>query len=368
MSNPAEAQIITKFQGELQDLLDNSKERIAAVLPHHISVDKMISVTLELVKAETDEGNKLALSTPISILEGVLEASQLGLLLMKQLGHGFLIPYKSGRLSTQATQQAKTNVDIYEAKFLIGYRGYIDLVMREGQASTVYSRIVYPGERFEIVEGTEHKIIHVPNLQGNDPDDILGAYAVVKYRDGRDPDFEWMNADEIAKIERCSKAKRDDAPWKSWREEMTKKTPIRRLCKRLKLSPETIAAVVRDEYRELVPERELPEHVEIRQPQRRSTKKSEAPAAAGGQPAEQATNGTPNGAPKENGNGAKPADAETITPAEHKDLTAAALRAGWTPMALAGQLKAKFGCNDGKQLAKKDLAAARRMVEGGTGA
>ena len=279
---------------QIQELVAQSQQRIAALLPAHIRVDRMISVTLELIAGDT----KLRLCTPESILTAVLEASQLGLLLMKNLGHGYLVPYKSGYLSKQAKR------DILEAKFIIGYRGFINMVERsEKQASSVFSRIVYPGEQFQIIEGTRHELSHTPSLDGlaaykkakkgkakegeAEPEERVplyrGAYAVVLYTPSapgivRPADFEWMATVEIERIRAVSRATSEESPWNTWPEEMIKKTPIRRLCKRLNLSPDLVAATVRDEYRELGYEDVQAAAYQIREPQRKAPALPEQPA------------------------------------------------------------------------------------------
>lgn len=227
---------------EIERILTDAQERIASVLPSHIRVDRMISVALEMVSGDS----KLCLCEPLSILKGVMEASQLGLLLNKHLGHAYLVPFQNGMLT------AKYKREVYDANFLIGYRGFIEMVMRSNpNVSSIYGRIVYTGEEFYLSEGTEHQLIHRPSLATRPLKDYIGAYAIVLYRDSTPRDFEWMPRDEVEKIHKFSKAQGPGSPWATWTEEMIKKTPLRRLCKRLKLSPDMIEATVRDEYREL---------------------------------------------------------------------------------------------------------------------
>ena len=47
-----------------------------------------------------------------------------------------------------------------------------------------------------------------------------------------------------------SKAKSADSPWNTWPEEMAKARPIKRLCKRLPMSTDALAAIDRDNRRE----------------------------------------------------------------------------------------------------------------------
>src|SRR5208282_6168101 len=79
-------------------------------------------------------------------------------------------------------------------------------------------------------------------------------YAIVVYKDGP-PDFEYMERDKILTTKKRSPSVRAgmSSPWDTDEEEMWKKTAIRKLAKRLDLSPEDrrlqrLAAI--DGYRE----------------------------------------------------------------------------------------------------------------------
>lgn len=235
-------EIVKANVAQIEDLLRQSQDRIAAVLPGHLKADRFLSVALELVTGDT----KLSLCEPLSVIKCIMEASELGLLLNKHLGHGYLVPFRNGALTQ------KLGIQAYTAEFLIGYRGFVDMVMRSNPAITsAYARLVYEGEEFYLEEGTRHELIHKPKLVTPPLKECIGAYAAVLYRDQSPRDFEWMSMDEILKVKDFSKATGPESPWQTWTEEMIKKTPIRRLCKRMKLSPDFIAATVRDEYREL---------------------------------------------------------------------------------------------------------------------
>jgi hypothetical protein len=64
-----------------------------------------------------------------------------------------------------------------------------------------------------------------------------------------------MSQQEIEKVKQCSESANDPwSPWRRFEDEMIKKSPIRRMAKRLCLSSEDmtlVEAAVRDEYREL---------------------------------------------------------------------------------------------------------------------
>ena len=243
---------------KLEEIIYQAQGRIAEALPAHIKPTRMISVALDLVRGDSAIQPCLESSEgQISILQGILDASQLGLMLGKNLGHAYLVAFKDGNLSQLAGKEVKL------AQMMIGYRGFVHL-MKKGndQLAHVYSRIVFPDEPFEIQEGAFRNLTHQPNLdagvvsldQQGQIVGIRGAYTMMIYKEesGIPPDFEWMSLVEIEKRHQASRAKSGNVPWTKWTEEMIKKTPIRHAAKRMELSPELSSAVVRDEYRELV--------------------------------------------------------------------------------------------------------------------
>src|SRR5207249_11984300 len=72
----------------LEMLLVQARTQIVKYLPRHLDADKMIYVALETVRADS----YLRQCEPQSIVQAVLEASQLGLMLGNKLGHAYLAP------------------------------------------------------------------------------------------------------------------------------------------------------------------------------------------------------------------------------------------------------------------------------------
>ncbi len=247
-----QVEVVNKNLALLENMVSQCQDQLAVNLQGQIDTDKFRFVALELIRgtpgllkcAQTPEGR-------LSIVKAVTEASELGLMLTKHLGHGYLVPYKNGYLSQRAKE------DVFECQFQIGYRGFLFMVREaDSEIQTVYARIVWPDELFGLDED-QHRILHTPspesgqiqvNKQTGETGGYRGAYAKVVYKNGAQ-DFEWMAWHEVEKIRQSSKAKSEDTPWRKWPEEMIKKTPMRRLCKRLNLTPERLAGVVRDEYR-----------------------------------------------------------------------------------------------------------------------
>src|SRR5437667_6080070 len=222
----------------IQDLLVQARTQIVKYLPRHLDAEQMIYVALETVRADSF----LRQCELQSIVQAVLEASQLGLMLGNKLGHAYLAPRR----------EKKTNT--LKCQLLIGYRGFIALAHRTGKVSSIYPAIVHQGDQFSLKLGTGRQLVHVPVLDPAKRGDWIGAYAVVEFRDGR-TDFEWMTRQEIEKVRQCSESANEAwSPWRRFEDEMIKKSPIRRMAKRLCLSSEDmtlVEAAVRDEYREM---------------------------------------------------------------------------------------------------------------------
>ena len=223
----------------IQGLLVQSRTQIVKYLPRHLDAEKMIYVALETVRADSFLGQ----CEPLSIVQAVLEASQLGLMLGNKLGHAYLVP----------RHDKKAN-NILKCQLLIGYRGFIALAHRTGKASSIFAAIVHQGDQFTLQLGTGRQLSHVPLVDPSKRGDWIGAYAVLEFRDGR-TDFEWMTRQEIERVKECSESAGEAwSPWRRFEDEMIKKSPIRRMAKRLCLSSEDmtlVEAAVRDEYREM---------------------------------------------------------------------------------------------------------------------
>lgn len=209
---------------------DTFKREIARALPKHLTPDRMLRIALTSVR----QTPLLQRCTPQSLMSAIMDASQLGLEPNGIVGHAYLIPYKNKRKG------------VYEAQLQIGYRGYLELARRSGQVSTLYAYPVFENDRYEYKLGLNRTLDHVPARF--DRGGVIAAYAVVQYKDGGF-DFEWMWREQIESVKGMSQSARlSDSPWQSHYEEMARKTTIRRLAKRLPLSPEFQRAAIADDY------------------------------------------------------------------------------------------------------------------------
>jgi recombinational DNA repair protein RecT len=164
-------------------------------------------------------------------------------MLGNKLGHAYLVPRRDKKAN-----------NILKCQMLIGYRGFIALAHRTGKVSSIFGAIVHQGDEFTLKLGTGRQLCHVPLVEPSKRGDWIGAYAVLEFRDAR-TDFEWMTRPEIEKVKECSESAGEAwSPWRRFEDEMIKKSPIRRMAKRLCMSSEDVTlveAAVRDEYREM---------------------------------------------------------------------------------------------------------------------
>jgi recombination protein RecT len=221
------------------------KAQIVRALPKQLSIERFMRLAITVLRERDD----LAACNPLSIIGSIMEAAQLGLELDPVLGHGYLVPFWS------KDERNKRCI------FIPGYRGFVHLMRNSGLVHNVNAEVVLRGEKIEVELGTQRLFKHTPVLELDraEPDLWLGAYATVTFFQG-EPDFEFMNCSAILAIKERSPAKdkngKNVGPWKTDELEMWKKTPIRRIAKRMPLSPATMPllhAASRDELRELVP-------------------------------------------------------------------------------------------------------------------
>jgi recombination protein RecT len=130
-------------------------------------------------------------------------------------------------------------------QLIIGYRGYLELVRRAGSVKLVYTDVVRYGDNFKVFRGTDPKIHH--EAATGERGAMSHVYAVLK-NEHDELDFEVMSLSDIEKVRRVSKSGDNPrAPWRTWPEEMARKTVLRRLLKRAPMSPEDRALVAKAE-------------------------------------------------------------------------------------------------------------------------
>lgn len=223
----------TKLDQLRMEILPPEREHsFFASLPAHVKPERfMRNLDIALM-----QNQKLMALEPRLIFREISKAAALGLYLDPQLGEAYLIEAWNGKAKRA------------EPQLRIGYRGLIKLGRQSGEISQIYAHEVHANDVFKASLGDDKKLIHEPDIFG-DRGPIVGYYAVVKYKDG-DTDFEPLTIAQAHGIRDRSdgwKAFKDgkikSTPWATDEVEMSKKTAIRRLTKRIPQSPELAEAL-----------------------------------------------------------------------------------------------------------------------------
>lgn len=191
------------------------------------AVERFKAVALHAIVSDRD---RIGTCEPLSIIEAVRESAVLGLMPTGLLGEAWIIPY--GKL----------------AKLQVGYRGYLKLIRNSGQVAAVDAQIVYMNDYFDVQFGTDPRIVHKPLLFGEKNEQgkyvaerggYRGAYAWARLKTG-ELIAEWMPWEDIEAIRKRSPSVMAGrkSPWDTDYGEMMRKTPVRRMQKRLPQSPQ----------------------------------------------------------------------------------------------------------------------------------
>lgn len=211
-------------QQNLKELLEKAKPQLAAVLPRHVTAERMIKVALSC----TARTPALLECSAMSIVRSVMQGAELGLEAGGLLGEGYLVPFFN-----KHTKQK-------EAQFIPGYRGLVKLARQSGEVASVEARAVFEGDFFEYEYGFEQKLKHVPAEEN--PGRVLRfVYVIFRFKEAHwAPYFDVMSRDEVEAVRKRSQA--SSGPWDTDYAEMAKKTVVRRGSKMFPLATERAAA------------------------------------------------------------------------------------------------------------------------------
>lgn len=188
----------------LVQLIKDQTEQVALALPTHLkhNAEAYVRAAITLVK----QNPSLAKCDPLTILGGLMTASQLGLEL-GPLGLAYLVPYGNA------------------AQLQIGYKGYIQLGYRSGMVQDIMAESICENDEFTFDRATGD-ISHKWDLKR--PRGASYAwYAVVNIKGGGRA-FVILNRDEVEKYRKRSK--QPNSPmWRDDFDAAAKKTCIRRL-------------------------------------------------------------------------------------------------------------------------------------------
>lgn len=217
-------------QNGIADMLKHAWPRIQAVMPKHMSSERMYQIALSAINTTP----KLAECSPATLLSCVMKCSALGLepSAVDGLGRAYILPYRS----KQGMQ----------AQLILGYKGMIALARRSGEIKDISARAVYEGDEFDYSFGLDEHLSHKPAARDHkDGEKPTHVYMVAHFKDGGHY-MDVMTFQEVEAIRKRSKAA-NNGPWVTDYEAMAKKTVIRRAFPCLPVSVEAQSAAASDE-------------------------------------------------------------------------------------------------------------------------
>lgn len=216
----------------LQQILTARESEIKRLAGSLFTAERCTSLALFAVG-----GNDLLRKCSISSVVGAVLASARAGLEIDGV-HAAIVPTYNGRLGG------------YEASFWPMYRGLVARAYDDPTVQEISARVVYEGEHFRPIYGTNDSIEHEPDADAVAAGNVVAAYAVVHMR-GR-AKFELMYRSQIDGImERApmvAAAKRNgktySGPWSTDYDEQAKKTVLKRLTKTAPIKSQRLSAAV----------------------------------------------------------------------------------------------------------------------------
>lgn len=213
----------------VRDLLTKQADQLARALPNAMSVDRFLRLVLTELRTVTH----LDECTVPSLLGSVMVCAQLGLEPGGPLGQCWLLPFKDKRSGQ------------YEATFVLGYKGIIQLAYRSDRIASIFARAVCENDYFDYELGlNEDRMVHRPAL-----DQPRGKpyawYGLARFKGGG----QYLNVVGQPEVEEHrSRSKSPDSPaWKNDYSAMACKTAIRMMAPFLPLTAETARAIEADD-------------------------------------------------------------------------------------------------------------------------
>lgn len=227
MSDLSNAAVAVKKNPTMRDLVEAQKGAIERQLGGVMNSDAFVRAVL----SEIQKQPKLAAADPATVLGGVMLAAQLRLEIGSGLGEFYLTPRKEkGR-------------DVCLP--IIGYQGYIKLVLRSGLVENVQTFTVRDGDEFTFGADAERgKWFDWRPRDFDEERPWTGVVAVARMKGGGTT---WVYLTKQQVLRRRPHYWDKGTPWQTNEEEMALKTAVRALMKYLPKSTDLGRAMEADE-------------------------------------------------------------------------------------------------------------------------
>jgi len=197
MNRPDESTPIQKFIGYMDKY---EKKVLPSLLANHdVSPQKFVQIVINEIK-KSDKLLKAFISNPASMFASILAGAEIGLTPSDLLGEFYLIP-----------RNLKQDDNSYKLSItpLIGYKGLVKLLLRNGDIENIEAHVVYNGDKFKVSYGTTPKLEHTPKFDvERNATNISHIYTVAHYKSGR-KFFHVMTRNEIIAVQNISKYPND---------------------------------------------------------------------------------------------------------------------------------------------------------------
>jgi recombination protein RecT len=140
--------------------LELMKPQLAAVLPEHLPVDRLLRVVLTALRSTP----ALLDCDRASLCRAVMTCAQLGLEPDGVLGQAWLVPSRG------------------KVQLVPGYGGLLTLARDSGQILSINAQAVHRNDHFDYAYGLNERLEHVPG--SGDRGEITHFYAYARFKDG----------------------------------------------------------------------------------------------------------------------------------------------------------------------------------------
>lgn len=222
------------------------ESKFQAAMPRGAEASALVRDAMAVLR----QNPKVGQCSPNSIKGALMTCAQLGLRPgIGALGQAHIVPFWNKDLVTVDPGSGRERRGGFEAQFIIGYQGMIELANRSGQIDLIVARTVYENDEFHIDYGTD-TVHHIPAMEGRGKP--RGYYAKFYRKDSRLATYEWMSvADAEAHRDKFAKQKNKQGevwgPWKDHFDAMAKKSCVRMLFRWMPKSTQMQSAIVADE-------------------------------------------------------------------------------------------------------------------------
>lgn len=199
--------------------LDARMSQIQRWVRQGVSPEALVRFTL----MDMSTNKKLRECSPQSIYLGLLACAVTGLEPGALKGEAYLVPFAQ------------------QAVFMPGWRGLVKQARRSREVTGIVANVVRERDTFDLDLGTDNRVIHKPAMTG-ERGDVIGAYAIASMIGGH-REIEWMDREDLERIRKIAEARGKSPAWSDWPDQMARKSPIRRLAKRLPLGSDYYVAL-----------------------------------------------------------------------------------------------------------------------------